>query len=64
MNNYEKIKNMTLDEMAELIICAVTSKCLVDDCANCMLKYLCDEITEDNEQEIVTQWLQAESEVE
>ena len=60
MNNFEKIKNMTLDEMTKLIICAVTSKCLVDDCANCMLKYLCDEITEDNEQEIVTQWLQAE----
>lgn len=64
MNNFEKIKSLTLDEMAKLIICAVTSKCLVDDCANCMLKYLCDEITEDNEQEIVTQWLQAESEEE
>lgn len=62
MNNYEKIKTMTLDEMTKLIICAVTSKCLVDDCTNCMLKYLCDEITEDNEQEIVKQWLQQESE--
>lgn len=63
ITNYEKIKNMTVEEMANLIICAVTSKCLANDCANCMLEYLCNELTEeDNEQEIVTQWLRQEAE--
>ena len=35
MNNYEKIKNMTLDEMAEFIKCQDCYYCEARDICNC-----------------------------
>lgn len=53
MNNFDKIKNMTLDEMAEL---------LSTDCALRCPKYMQYKKCYGNCQENVKQWLQAESE--
>lgn len=58
--NYERIKNMTVEEMAELIeiviscgVCPVSEKCL-NDYTECMSK---DECINN-----IKQWLQSESE--
>ena len=56
MNNFEKIKNMTLDEMAEFIAENINcGSCCLTDTA-CPVDLECDEV--------VKQWLQAESEKE
>ena len=54
MNNFEKIKNMTLDEMAEFIAENINcGSCCLTDTA-CPVDLECDEV--------VKQWLQQESE--
>lgn len=54
MNNFEKIKSLTLDEMTEFIAENINcgSCCLTD--IDCPVDLECDEV--------VKQWLQAESE--
>lgn len=57
VTNYEKIKNMTVEEMAEFF-----SECIMcDDCPVCTF---CDEemVTGDGCPKIFRQWLQTESE--
>ena len=52
MNNYERIKNMTLDEMAEFIAENVNcDTCCLTDIA-CSVDLECDEV--------IKQWLQKE----
>ena len=57
MNNFEKIKNMTLDEMAELFELRITS----NNCAYCNFYNDCKYSGLDCEK-FIKQWLQAESE--
>lgn len=58
LTNFQKIKNMTLDEMAEIIQLNVDYKC--DFCKG----YACDEVPEYSEKcnDGIKQWLQEESE--
>lgn len=54
--NYEKIKNMTVEEMAEFF-----SECIM--CDDCPVSTFCDRemVTVDECPKILEQWLQAES---
>lgn len=56
--NYERIKNMTVEEMAELF-----SNCVL--CNDCPASKICDieTVTIDECPKIFEQWLQSESEV-
>ena len=51
MNNIDKIRNMTLDEMAEFL--------KVGDCYYCKTENWCDDY--DNCKDALKQWLQQES---
>lgn len=61
MNNFEKIKNMTIDEMAEFINRLKMNVCedafIAGGCNGCYIKGLCD-----LPKSKTKQWLQAESE--
>ena len=61
MNNFERIKNMTLDEMAEVL-----TQLLCKDCGYVDNWALCQQIDcwchANNEYKQMKQWLQAESE--
>lgn len=58
MRNIDRIKNMTLDEMAEYL-----TKLTATYCKYCTFKEYCED-NEDNIscREVLKQWLQAESE--
>ena len=59
MNNYERIKNMSIDEMAEFIAHAECNCCVYEDRDEC-------NIETDYEEDCINgikQWLQQESEV-
>jgi hypothetical protein len=58
MNNFEKIKNMTLDEMAKYL-----TKLTSTYCEYCTFKEYCEDNEDDIScREVLKQWLQQESE--
>lgn len=60
MNNYEKIKSMSVDEMAECIYLLKVSDCGIDsfdECPSCKIYGLCQQIGKYN----IQQWLLAET---
>ena len=59
MNNYEKIKAMSLDEMAEFIKC---SDCYYCPVSTCKIWYDDEEYTGEMCDKYAKQWLQQESE--
>ena len=64
MNNYEKIKNMTLDEMAEFIFNTYFPCSSKRHCVNCsmIIQDFCELTNDYKNKAEMKQWLQQESE--
>lgn len=61
MNNYERIKQMSIDEMAECIHLLKISDCGIlsfDECPSCKIYGLCQRLGETS----IKQWLKSEVE--
>ena len=51
MTNYERIKNMSVEEMAEFLneasnCCLVPTDCITESCTECLKQWLESEVTE------------------
>ena len=62
MTQFEKIKNMTIEEMTEAVLCIICADvCLnsaAPSCGDCMFSEMCDIKPEDD----VRKWLESEVE--
>lgn len=56
MTNYEKIKAMSVEEMAEFI------NTDADDCINCPAFVFCDTVSDGSCHAIIEKWLESEAE--
>ena len=67
MNNYERIKAMSVDEMAGFINCCFcTTSSDYISCKTCFIEKLCEEMNQcmqtRSEKNMIKQWLESEAE--
>ena len=63
MNNFEHLKTMSKNKMADFLYAMLRDSCIYPrecDCTKCIAKSLCDVICERNSKYSIVKWLESE----